>query len=117
MRRYSQTVKANVRRRMSPSQRQSVAQISKDLGIHVVTLYSGKNFWRLQLQMAFASQKDPEDWSPVDKFKVVLETAGLNTTLLGGYCRERGLYSEQTTASKSDGTAAVQAAIVNVAAT
>lgn len=26
---------------------------------------------------------------------MVLETAGLNTTELSGYCRERGLYPEQ----------------------
>ena len=39
MRRYSEAVKADVRRRMSPPQRQSVAQISEELGIHVVTLY------------------------------------------------------------------------------
>lgn len=42
-----------------------------------------------------ASQKDPEGWSPADKFTVVLETTGLNTTKLNGYCRERGLFSEQ----------------------
>jgi len=42
MRRYSEAFKADVRRRMSPPQRQSVAQISAELGIHVVTLYN----WR-----------------------------------------------------------------------
>jgi hypothetical protein len=31
-----------------------------------------------------ASQKDPEGWSPADKFTMVLETAGLNATELGG---------------------------------
>jgi transposase-like protein len=42
MRRYSEAVKADVSRRMSPPQRQCVAQISAELGIHVVTLYN----WR-----------------------------------------------------------------------
>ena len=32
---------------------------------------------------------------PLDKFTVVLETAGLNATELGAYCRERGLFPEQ----------------------
>ena len=36
MRRYSEAVKADVRRRMSPPHRQSVARISEELGIHVV---------------------------------------------------------------------------------
>ena len=33
MRRYSEAVKADVRRRMGPPHRQSVAEISKELGI------------------------------------------------------------------------------------
>ena len=80
---------------MSPPQRQTVAQISAELCIHVVTLYNWRKAWRLQGQVVPASQKDPEGWSPADKFTVVLETAGLNTTELGGYCLERGLFPEQ----------------------
>jgi hypothetical protein len=38
MRLHSEAVKADMRRRMSPPHRQSVAQISAELGIHVVTL-------------------------------------------------------------------------------
>jgi len=95
MRRYSEAVKADVRRRMSPPHRQSVAQISAELGIHVITLYKWRKAWRLQGQVVPASQKDPEGWGPADKFTVVLEAAGLNATELGGYCRERGPFPEQ----------------------
>ncbi len=95
MRRYSEAVKADVRKRMSPPQRQSVAQISAELGIHVVTLYNWRKAWRLQGEVVPASEKDPEGWSATDKFTVVLETAGLNATELSAYCRERGLYPEQ----------------------
>jgi transposase-like protein len=42
MRRYSKAAKAYIRRRMSPPHRQSVAQVSEELGIHVITLYN----WR-----------------------------------------------------------------------
>ena len=80
---------------MSPPQRQSVAQITAELGIHVVTLYSWRKAWRLQGEGVPASQKDPEGWGAADKFTVVLETIGLNATELGGYCRERGLFPEQ----------------------
>jgi len=48
MRRYSEAVQADVRRRISPPHRQSVAQISTELGIHVVTLYSWRKAWRLE---------------------------------------------------------------------
>jgi transposase-like protein len=95
MRRYSEAVKADVQRRMSPPHRQSVAQISAELGIHVVTLYNWRKAWRLQGEVVPASQKDPEGWGATDKFTVVLETAGLNATELSAYCRERGLYPEQ----------------------
>lgn len=44
MRRYGEAVKADVRRRMSLLMRQSVSQISAELGIRVVTLYN----WRVQ---------------------------------------------------------------------
>ena len=95
MHRYSEAVKADVRWRISPPMRQSVAQISAELGIHVVTLYNWRKAWRLQGEVVPASEKDPEGWGATDKFTVVLETAGLNPTELSAYCRERGLYPEQ----------------------
>ena len=95
MRRYSEAVKADVRKRMSPPQRQSVARISEELNIHVITPYKWRKAWRLQGEVVPASEKEPEGWSAADKFTVVLETAGLNVTELSAYCRERGLYPEQ----------------------
>ena len=95
MRRYSEAVKADVRRRMSPPHRQSVTRISEELGIHVITLYKWRKAWRLQGEVVPASEKDPEGWGATDKFTVVLETAGLNATELSAYCRERGLFPEQ----------------------
>jgi len=47
MRRYSEAINADVSRRMSPPMLQSVAQISAELGIHMVTLYSWRKAWRL----------------------------------------------------------------------
>ena len=95
MRRYSEAVKADVRRRMTPPHRQSVARISEELGIHVITLYKWRKTWRLQGEVVPASEKDPDGWSAADKFTVVLETAGLNATELSAYCCEQGLYPEQ----------------------
>ena len=78
MRRYSEAVKADVRRRLSLPMRQSVARISEELGIHVVTLYNWRKAWLLQGEVVPASEKDPDGWSAADMFTVVLETAGLN---------------------------------------
>jgi transposase-like protein len=95
MNRYIEAVKADVRRRMGPPHRKSVAEISQQLGIHVITLYKWRKAWRLQGEVVPSSHKDPEGWSAADKFTVMLETAGFNATELSAYCRERGLYPEQ----------------------
>ena len=95
MRDYSEADKDDMRRRMSPQHRQSVAQISAKMGIHVGTLYNWRKTWRLQREVVPESEEDPEGWGSTDKFTGVLETAGLNATELGAYCRERGLYPEQ----------------------
>jgi len=88
-------VKADVRKRMSTPQRQSMAPITADLGIHLVTLYNWRNAWRLQGEVVRASEKDPEDWGATHKLTLVLEIASLNATKFSAYCRERGLYPEQ----------------------
>ena len=73
-------VQADVRKRMSPPNRQDVPQISKELGIHQSTLYKWRSNWRLEGEVVPASEKDP---------------AGFNATELSSYCRERGLFLEQ----------------------
>ena len=73
MRRYSEAVKADVRRQISPPHRQSVAQISAQLGIHVVTLYNWRKSGRLQGEVVPASEKDPEGWGSTDKFTVEVD--------------------------------------------
>jgi hypothetical protein len=78
--RYSEVVKADVRRLMSPPIRQSVVRISEELGIYVVTLYTWRKAQRLQREVVPAAVKEPEGWSAADNYTVVLETAGLNAT-------------------------------------
>ena len=92
---YSLAVQADVRKRMSPPNRQDVPQISKSLGIYRSTLYQWRSNWRLHGEVVPASEKDPESWSAADKFTMVLGTAGFNATELSSYCRERGLFAEQ----------------------
>ena len=76
MRRYSEAVKADVRGRMSLPMRQSVARISEELGIHVMTLYKWRKSWRLQAEMVPPSEKEPEGWSAA-QIHSGAETAGL----------------------------------------
>jgi transposase-like protein len=55
MRRYSEAIKADVRRRMSPPNPQSMARISEETGIHVATLYLWRKGWRLEGEVVPAS--------------------------------------------------------------
>jgi transposase len=48
MRRYSESVKADGRKRMCPPDRQSMARIAEELNIPIVTLYNWRTAWRLQ---------------------------------------------------------------------
>jgi transposase-like protein len=67
---------------MHPPHRQSVSQISEELGIHVMTFYKWRKAWRLQGEVVPSSERDPEGWSAAEKFTLVLESAGLNATEL-----------------------------------
>ena len=94
MRRYSEVVQADVRKRMSPPHRQSVAQISQELGIHQATLNNWRKLWRLQGEVVLASEEDPESWSALKKFTLVPKTTGFNATELSSYCRKSGSFAE-----------------------
>lgn len=80
---------------MSPPHRQSVARISEELGTHAIILYKWRKTWRLWGEGVPASEKEPEGWSAADKFTVVIETAGLNSTDLSVYCPDRDLFPDQ----------------------
>jgi hypothetical protein len=79
----------------STPHRQSLAQLSAELGIHLVNLYYCRKACWLQRDLVPASEKAPERRGATDKFTVVPETAGLNATELSAYCRDRGLYPDQ----------------------
>jgi len=52
--------KADVRSRTKLPHRQSVSQISAELGIHVATLFNWGKPWRLQGEVVPASERDLE---------------------------------------------------------
>jgi transposase-like protein len=62
MRRYSEAVRPDARRQMRPRHRQSVDQISAELGIQMDTLYNWRNTWRLQGEVVPSLEKDPDGW-------------------------------------------------------
>ena len=92
---YDQAVRAEIRNRMSPPNRESVAQIARDTGITTQTLYNWRSQWQKEGQLVPATSKPPEQWGASDKLAAVIQAAGLSGPDLGAYCRERGLYPKQ----------------------
>jgi transposase len=95
MKQYPEERKQAVLRRMMPPENAPVALLAQETGISDVTLYH----WRKQARsgglVVPGDGRNPEAWSPQDKFSVVLETATLNEMELAEYCRKKGLYAEQ----------------------
>jgi hypothetical protein len=79
---------------MSPLHMQSVAEISQELGIHVITLYMWRKAWRLQGEVVPATQKEPEGWGPADKFTWRWRPPG-SMPPNRRFSREQGLFSKQ----------------------
>lgn len=92
---YSQEFKESVVKRMMPPNAVTVSQLVKETGVSDVTLYKWRKDYRNRGIAVPADSSNPESWSAGDKLAVVIETAALNETELGEYCRRKGLYPEQ----------------------
>jgi transposase-like protein len=92
---YDAALREAVRLRMSPPNRERVAEIARDTGITAQTIYNWRSQWQKHGQLVPAKNRPPEQWSAVDKLAAVIQAAGLNGTELGKFCRERGLYPKQ----------------------
>ena len=95
MRRYSEARKAAVLAKMVPPHCVPVSKIAAETGISEQSLYNWRQKALKEEGIVPNSSKNPEKWSSENKFAVVLETASLNETELGSYCRKKGLYPEQ----------------------
>ena len=72
----------------------SLRQFAKLESINLSTLYSWRDKY-LKAGSSLADSNSSDDWSPEQKFSIVLETASLSEIELSEYCREKGLYPEQ----------------------
>lgn len=92
---YDAALREQIRQRMSPPNRESVAEIARATGITSQTLYNWRWQWKKQGQLVPASNRPPEQWSAADKLSAVIQSASLSGNELGAFCRERGLYPRQ----------------------
>jgi len=105
MKQYPEERKQAVLRRMMPPENTPVRALSEETGISDVTGTPDRLYhWRKQARsggiVVPGDGRNPESWSPEDKFAVVLETAALNEAELAEYCRKKGLFAEQILAWK-----------------
>lgn len=92
---YPENQKAELIERMIGAEKVSVPDLHRETGIPKDTLYT----WRIQAQRSrgIVPKGSPgagERWSSEEKFAMVVETAALNASQRGEYCRKRGLYPE-----------------------
>ena len=92
---YDAKFRGEIRKRMSPTSRETVTEISRATGISRQTLYSWRNLWKREGELVPASSSSAEAWDASDKLAAVLKASDLNGADLGAYCRERGLYPQQ----------------------
>jgi len=96
MPRYATERKATVLNRLLPPHNRPIHEVAQAEGISEATLYNWLKQAREEGHAVPGSGKaNPESWGGEAKFAVVLETAGMNASELGEYCRCKRLYPEQ----------------------
>ncbi|MFO0018300.1 MAG: hypothetical protein ACK52U_17340 [Synechococcaceae cyanobacterium] len=85
----------SLRLRMNPPHRERVCAFVRDTGIAVPILCCWHSQGQHQGLQVSTTNRHSEQWSAVDKVAVVIESAGLSGSELGGFCRARGLYPNQ----------------------
>ena len=92
---YSLERKAAVLAKMLPPNNVPLQQLSQEEGISKRTLCIWRGEARAKGKLLPDGNAGPEGWTARDKFAAVIETAAMNESELGEYCRQRGLYPEQ----------------------
>lgn len=103
MSKYSPERKASVMKKLLPPENRSVVSVARHEGINEQTLYNWlKQARREGVVVPGSRKRTSNDWGGEAKFAVVLESAKLNETELGEYCRRKGLYKEQIAQWRQD---------------
>lgn len=100
MTRYSEERKQAILSKLLPPLNMTVAQVCRDEGIGLQTLYNWRNKAKQQGRPVPGNKSTPEQWSAEAKLATVIETAHLNEAELSEYCRKKGLYVDQIKAWK-----------------
>lgn len=91
MRHYSSEIKEAMVAKLCSPKGPSVYKLSQETGISQGSLYNWVQSFGKERRVT--KDRRPEDWSPEQKLKAVIETEGLSEEQLGEYLRKYGLHS------------------------
>lgn len=94
IKRYTKEEIARYVARLLPPESKSLGELSIETGISKSTLAT----WKKKAQSEKLDLKQKKNFTPKDKFLVVMETYALSEVELSMYCREKGLYCEEVKA-------------------
>ena len=92
---YPQERKEAVLKKLLPPVNKSAAEVAKEEGISIQTIYSWRTKARESGTPVPGNITKTDQWTAEIKLAVVIETAPLSESELSQYCREKGLYIEQ----------------------
>lgn len=93
--RYTTEYREWVIQQMMPPLNRAVVELAKATGITTVTLRTWQKAARAEGRIMLGDDKQSDQWSSTNKFRIVLETAPLSEIELSAYCRTKGIYPEQ----------------------
>ena len=108
MARYSPERKEAILKKLLPPHNLTVAEVAREEGIAVQTLYHWRDIARKEGRPVPGKTLTADDWSAEAKLAVIIETAPLSEAEINQYCREKGLYREQVQQWKQDCLAGFQ---------
>ena len=91
MPRYTVEFKEQVVRKLMPPNAQTVAHVSRKVGVSEPTLYNWRSEYRAKGYVVPADDSTPDKWNGKSKLAVLVETAAMNEAELSEYCRSKGL--------------------------
>ena len=92
---YSLEYKKNAVRKLLTETGVSLKGLARELGHHPCTLRSWRDKFGRDYQGEDNMPRRPQDWSPEEKLKAIIEVSQLNEFELGEYCRRNGIQSTQ----------------------
>ncbi len=92
---YSEAFKAAIVQKVCGPGGRTAPEVAREAGLSKSTVYTWvKRSRRKAMRGKNPGQRQPEDWSPSEKLKALLDTAGLTEAELGAWLRKKGLHSK-----------------------